>query len=119
MEMTDERGSPNLGLICRPSDFGLKSIGMPKIMKPGASKEWLVWFHGRTIEQSQESLVNLSTGNVYFCVSKDGISDWTLQEDNPVLQPGKTSGDWWWFDSEHVGIGDVINPGISAMVYFW
>ena len=118
MEMTDERGSPNLGLICRPSDFGLKSIGMPKIMKPGASKEWLVWFHGRTIEQSQESLVNLSTGNVYFCVSKDGISDWTLQEDNPVLQPGKTSGDWWWFDSEHVGIGDVINPGISAQSKF-
>ena len=109
----------DLGLVCRPSDFGLKSIGMPRVMEPGEQgTDWLVWFHGRTHEQSEDDLVNLSTGNVYFAVSRDGISDWTLQEDNPVLIPGKVDGDWWWFDSEHVGIGHVINPGVTAQSKF-
>jgi hypothetical protein len=47
--------------------------------------------------------------------SKDGLTNWKLHEDSPVLNPNKENdGDWFFFDSEHVGLGDVIQPGDKA-----
>ena len=43
--------------------------------------------------------------------SADGLRGWALCEGNPVLNPGKeTEGESGFFDSEHVGLGDVLGP---------
>ena len=93
---------------------------MPRVSNPseqGTKSEWLMWFHGRPQHISND-VVDLSTGNVYLASSEDGLSGWKLEGDKPCLAPGKESGDWWWFDSEHVGLGDVITPGKGAQSRF-
>ena len=34
------------------------------------------------------------------------------------MGPNKENGDWFYFDAEHVGLGDVIQPGDRAQNKF-
>ena len=93
-------------------------LGMPKVYPPGKDgDEWLLWFHGRDDKFSND-IVKLSTGRIFFATSKDGINNWKMDPDNPILNPSKEAGDWFYFDSEHVGLGDVIKPGMKAQSKF-
>lgn len=88
------------------------SIGMPRVLPPGKpEEEWLLWFHGRDTEMNDNNIIALSTGRIYLASSPDGISNFKFHEDSPVIVPSKEAGDWFYFDSEHVGLGDVILPG--------
>ena len=91
------------------------NLGMPRVLPPGkADEDWLLWFHARD-DQLADDVVKLSTGRILFASSKDGLSGWNFHEDSPVLNPNKENdGDWYFFDSEHVGLGDVIQPGEKA-----
>ena len=91
------------------------NLGMPRVLPPGqADEDWLLWFHARD-DQLADDVVKLSTGRILFASSKDGLSGWKFHEDSPVLNPNKENdGDWYFFDSEHVGLGDVIQPGEKA-----
>ena len=88
---------------------------MPRVLPPGqAGEDWLLWFHARD-DGLADDVVKLSTGRILFASSKDGLSNWKFHEDSPVLNPNKENdGDWYFFDSEHVGLGDVIQPGEKA-----
>ena len=112
----------SFGPMILPKDFRIKSVGMPRIIKPGtgnAGDEWLIWFHGRDYEMADDkNLVNLSTGRIFHATSKNGINNWKLHVDSPVLNPSRENGDWYLHDSEHVGLGDVILPGMSAQSKF-
>jgi hypothetical protein len=47
------------------------------------------------------------------------LTNWKFHPDSPVINPNKENGgDWFFFDSEHVGLGDIIQPGESAMSKF-
>lgn len=57
--------------------------------------------------------MHLSLSRIHHAVSEDGLL-WELHPDSPVLGPSKEQGDWFYFDAEHVGVGDVLVPGKSA-----
>lgn len=108
------------GLVLTVDDIASKgrsylNLGMPRVLPPGqASEDWLLWFHARD-DKLADDVVKLSTGRILFASSKDGLTDWKFDEDSPVLNPNKENdGDWYFFDSEHVGLGDVIQPGDKA-----
>ena len=110
----------NLGLVLTVNDIASKgrsflNLGMPRVLPPGqAGEDWLLWFHARD-DKLADDVVKLSTGRILFASSKDGLSGWKFHEDSPVLNPNKENdGDWYFFDSEHVGLGDVIQPGEKA-----
>ena len=99
------------------SNAQVTSFGCPKIIGPGKlGSEWLLWHHARD-DKFSDDVVKLTTGRVYFATSKDGL-EWKYHEDSPALSPSKESGDWFLFDSEHVGLGDVIEPGQVAQSKF-
>ena len=117
MSMVNEN---NQGLVLTVDDIASNgrsylNLGMPRVLPPGqAGEDWLLWFHARD-DKLAEDVVKLSTGRILFASSKDGISNWKFHEDSPVLNPNKENdGDWYFFDSEHVGLGDVIQPGEKA-----
>lgn len=107
---------------------------MPKVVPPSnPDEDWLLWYQYRD-ENFAPEIVRLSTGRIAFAKSKDGLTNWNPV---PVLGPNKESGDWFvacfivasftlsfplsyrfYFDSEHVGIGDVIQPGRNAQLKF-
>lgn len=94
------------------------SIGMPRVMPPGKpTEDWFMWFHVRD-SAIESDVLDVSTGRIMFATSKDGLSGWKLHEDNPLMGPNKENGDWFYFDSEHVGLGDVIQPGDTAQSKF-
>lgn len=120
------KSSTDAGLIFTPytvfndptSSFQLNSIGMPRVLPPtNQDNFWQLWFHGRDSKISSD-VVNLSTGRIFYATSLDGVSKWKIHPDNPVMSPSKEEGNWWWFDSEHVGLGDVITPGRLAQSKF-
>lgn len=96
------------------ASYDLQSIGMPVVIPPrrGSDGKWLLWFHSRG-NNLPSNLVKGSSGRIYHAESEDGLT-WAMQEDNPVLNPSKEQGDWFLFDSEHVGVGDVLVPGENA-----
>lgn len=110
----------NQGLVLTVNEIASKgksylNLGMPRVLPPGqAGEDWLLWFHARD-DGLADDVVKLSTGRILFASSKDGLSNWKFHEDSPVLNPNKENdGDWYFFDSEHVGLGDVIQPGEKA-----
>ena len=110
------------GLSLRPSDvdskYNIKSIGMPRVIGPGNDVNvWQLWFQGRD-STAEDNLVNHSTGRIYYATSADGLSDWNIHPSNPILVPSNDEGNWWYFDSSHVGLGDIIQPGNGAQSKF-
>jgi hypothetical protein len=113
-------GESSQGLVLTVNDIASNgrtylNLGMPRILPPGqAGEDWLLWFHARD-DKLADDVVKLSTGRILFASSKDGLTGWKFHEDSPVLNPNKENdGDWYFFDSEHVGLGDVIQPGEKA-----
>lgn len=96
-----------------------QNLGMPRLLPPnGGRGEWMMWLHARD-EDFEKDVVSLSTGRILHATSLDGLTDWKFHPDSPVLNPNKENGgDWFFFDSEHVGLGDIIQPGDSAMSKF-
>jgi len=108
----------NMEFVSNALNRNMIGLGMPKVYPPGKEgDEWLLWFHGRDDKFSND-IVKLSTGRIFFATSKDGLTNWKLDPDNPILNPSKEDGDWFYFDSEHVGLGDVIKPGMKAQSKF-
>ena len=112
------------GLLIAPNEISIGpmttfAIGMPRVLPPTKDdvEIWQMWFHGRD-ETFSKDLVSLCTGNVYYATSTDGVSDWKVHPDSPVLQPSDLEGNWWWFDSTHVGLGDIFIPGQEAQAKF-
>ena len=98
-------------------DFAIRALGAPRVLPPGkVGEEWLLWFHGRDTS-FKDDVMPSSTGRIYLATSKDGISGWTMYE-KPVMNPSKDDGDWFYFDSEHLGLGDVLIPGTKAQSKF-
>lgn len=99
------------------------SIGNPRVLPPltstgGDDSKWKLWFHSRETNTSSD-IADLGTGRVYYATSSDGVNDWNIDMDSAIaLKSGQEIGDWWWFDSEHVGLGDIIKPGNSAQEKF-
>lgn len=113
-------GVNNQGLVLTINDISSPgrdyvNLGMPRVLPPGqAGEDWLLWLHARD-NKLADDVVKLSTGRILFASSKDGLTGWKFHEDSPVLNPNKENdGDWYFFDSEHVGLGDVIQPGEKA-----
>ena len=106
-----------------PEDVNLSTLGVPRVIRriENGVETFLMWFQGResSFDPAGE-LPKLSTGRIFFCESTSGLGNWKLHEDNPVINPNKEEmeGDWWFFDSEHVGLGDVITPGGNAQNKF-
>ena len=101
-----------------PSKNGaiITSFGNPKIIPPGrTNNQWLLWHHVRDDKFSND-IVKLSSGKVVFATSNDGLTDWQYHPDNPALSPSLENGDWFLFDAEHVGVGDVIEPGMYMYI---
>lgn len=97
----------------KDTPYDISSIGMPSVIAPRElTEKWMLWFHGRG-KSLPENLVKGSSGRVYHATSEDGLT-WSIHPDSPVLSPSKEQGDWFYFDSEHVGVGDVLIPGKSA-----
>ena len=118
--MLSMSGVTNQGLVLTINDISSPgreyvNLGMPRVLPPGqAGEDWLLWMHARD-NKLADDVVKLSTGRILFASSKDGLSGWKFHEDSPVLNPNKENdGDWYFFDSEHVGLGDVIQPGEKA-----
>lgn len=97
----------------------LFTIGMPRVIPPTKDgiNLWQLWFQGRDASISSD-LVKLSTGKVFYATSEDGLSNWNMHPDSPVLLPSSVDGNWWWFDSTHVGLGDVVIPGQESQSIF-
>lgn len=99
----------------------LTHVGSLRVLPPSSLTDiWKFWFTGRDNSFLNEDydLPNIPTGNVYHATSLDGLTSWEHHSSSPVLKPGKTSGDWFWFDSEFIGLGDVIVPGNDAQSKF-
>jgi len=118
-----QKGGPGLtisldSLAAAPKTAQWLAIDMPRVIPPGKpTDDWLLWFQARDTGMDP-SVVKLSTGRVLFATSKDGLSGWTMHEDSPIMGPHKETGDWFYFDSEHLGLGDVIKPGGAAQSKF-
>ena len=117
--------NPHFGRIISISDIpktikslkSITSIGNPKVIPPGGlGSEWLLWHHVRD-ETIDDSVLKLSTGKILFATSANGLTNWKYTEE-PCLSPAKETGDWFLFDSEHVGVGDVCEPGQVAQSKF-
>ena len=85
-------------------------------------RKWSMWYHARPVDGSGEGYDHdacACTGRVGLATSEDGVH-WTRGDasvadapaDAPagiVLEPN--TGDWWSFDTLHVGVGDVTLLG--------
>ena len=74
------------------------NMGMPRVILNKENNEWMLWIHARD-ENFSTDVVNLSTGRILHATSPDGLTQWKLHEDSPVLNPNKENGgDWFFFD---------------------
>lgn len=126
MSTTRLKFSPQDGLMLSTTDISsngrtYQNLGMPRLLPPDQANdrgEWMMWLHARDHDFAKD-VVNLSTGRILLATSEDGLTNWKLHQDSPVLNPNKENGgDWYFFDAEHVGLGDIIQPGNSALSKF-
>ena len=74
------------------------NMGMPRVILNKENNEWMLWLHARD-ENFSSDVVNLSTGRILLATSPDGLTQWKLDEDSPVLNPNKEGdGNWFFFD---------------------
>eukprot|EP01035_Chromulina_nebulosa_P016908 gene16908-22397_t len=110
----------NKEIIEKSTNYNIKSIGTPRVLAPiEEGDDWKIWFHGKEINDKDDvNLFNAGNGRIYYLTSSNGLTNWIHDEDSPIMHPSKEDGDWWWFDSEHVGIGDIFVPGNRAQEIF-
>lgn len=65
-------------------------------------ESWLCFYSARDEDFDQSVLPLAATGRIHLATSVDGV-EWERQ--GPVLSPN--TDDWYFFDTTHVGIGDV------------
>jgi len=117
--MTIFTGRKGLAIPVDQSLDGIFTVGSPRVIPPTKDgiNLWQMWFHGRDTSFSSD-IVKLSTGSIFYATSEDGLSNWIKHPDSPVLLPSSVDGNWWWFDSTHVGLGDVVIPGQESQSVF-
>lgn len=101
-------------------DIEVLSMDTPRIIAPNrlnSNDDYLLWVTVRDTKVDN-SIAPYTSGRIVFATSKDGLNNWKFHEDNPIIDPGKDNGDWFYFDAEHIGLGDVVMPGDSAQSKF-
>lgn len=96
------------------------AIDMPRVIPPGTvgdNKDWLLWCQMRD-DEIDEDVVKFNSGRICFATSRNGLTNWKFDIDSPIMGPNKENGDWFYFDAEHIGLGDVIQPGDRAQQKF-
>lgn len=96
------------------------AIDMPRVIPPGTvgnNRDWLLWCHCRD-DEIDGDVVKFNSGRICFATSRNGLTNWKFDEDSPIMGPNKENGDWFYFDAEHIGLGDVIQPGDRAQNKF-
>lgn len=73
--------------------FQPTSIGMPRILAGANSQEWKLWFQMRD-NMIGDNVVKLSTGRIIYATSSDGVNNFKIHENSPILSPSKDTGDW-------------------------
>jgi len=75
-----------------------------------------MWYHGRSISNDSSNLAPLSTGQIGYATSRNGLH-WekcsTIPDDEKLCL-GMNDEDWWTFDTAHVGLGQVLQPTASS-----
>lgn len=94
------------GLVLAPSrtaGFDDKVVGSACVRRfvYDEGESWMMWYSARGEDFDQEVLP-IATGKIGLATSEDGIS-W--KREGPVLT--SEDSDWYWFDTTHVGVGDV------------
>ena len=100
---TDVAATTTTGRMLTVQDIASKgrtfaNMGMPRVILNRENNEWMLWLHARD-ENFSPDVVNLSTGRILLATSPNGLSEWKLDEDSPVLNPNKEGdGNWFFFD---------------------
>jgi len=103
-----------------PSAFDSFKIGSPRVHRYAqggqlGETEYIMWYHGRSVDVESDKLPPLSTGRIGRALSKNGLV-WkkdlmgSLAEDHPNVNLGLNKEEWWSFDTAHVGLGSVLMP---------
>ena len=101
-------------------DYSVLGVDMPRVIPPGTignNREWLLWCQMRD-DKMDDNIMKINSGRICFATSRNGVTNWKFDEDSPIMGPSKESGDWFYFDAEHIGLGDVIQPGDRAQNKF-
>jgi len=106
-----------------PSAFDSYKIGSARVHRYTSptdteedDTEYVMWYHGRSISNNDSNLAPLSTGQIGYATSRNGLH-WekcsTIPEDEKLCL-GINNEDWWTFDTAHVGLGQVLQPTASS-----
>ena len=101
-------------------EYSVLGVDMPRVIPPGTvgnNREWLLWCQMRD-DKIDSNIMQINSGRIVFATSRDGLRNWKFDEDSPIMGPSKENGDWFYFDAEHIGLGDVIQPGDRAQNKF-
>jgi len=107
--------------LITPKQFGAHDLGGPRVV-PAEGGGYTLWYHYRPLEDAANpELPPLSTGRVARATSEDGL-EFTPRADG-LGAGGSTlsanTDDWFWFDSGHVGCGDVVSGGDAFFLYYY
>ena len=108
-----------LSPVATPGAWDAVSLGGPRVIgSEGAG--YTMFYHYRPVADAENAeLPPLSTGRVGRATSRDGFA-WERQSDGLGAGGSVVSAntdDWYWFDSGHVGIGDVLYGGDAFFLY--
>ena len=108
-----------LSPFATPKAWDAVSLGGPVVIKTGDTHT--LFYHYRSVDdKDNEELPPLSTGRVGRAVSADGGLTFERQFDGLGAGGAVLSAnvdDWYWFDSGHVGLGDVLYGGDATFLY--
>lgn len=71
----------------------VSTLGMPRVIAGNEEQDWNMWFQYRD-ETIGKDVIQISSGKIGLLSSKDGIHNWELHPDSPVIRPSKEAGDW-------------------------
>jgi len=108
-------------VVLRPSTTNTKAFDSLKIGSARVHRyeneeslddsKYVMWYHGRCIEEKEKKLPPLSTGQIGYATSRNGLH-WKKCSEICLSQ----NEDWWGFDTAHIGLGQVLLPSTSDLV---